>query len=386
MHEKSMHAVSKITVVALLWSIVLVNGAVANAASTTSMSDTMSRLKISTLSNHDIRFVTPTGADASTDTITLTFAAGFTMGSFSVNNVDLAVSASAACTAFPTEKTLAASAGAGTWGVAQAGQVITLTAPTDAAGGEVAAGRCIQIEVGSNATAGAAGATQITNPGSAGSTTVAVAGTFGDTGSMAVGITNDDRVSVTATIDPSITFDIDSGTTQGSDNNGPHTVALGTLSTGTLTTSDQSAINSIFIDLSTNASAGATVTVLGANGGLTSAVASKTIDISGAESTIAAGTEGFGLCVESVTQTAGGTLAAGTQYDSGASASNCTAANGGTPTVGSVETTATQILNTSSATISGGRAEILVKAAIAGTTPAANDYTETLTFIATGTF
>ncbi len=201
--------------------------------------------------------------------------------------------------------------------------------------------------------------------------------------SFAIAITEDDQVTATAAVSPSITFDLDSGTTQNSNNDGPHTVGLGTLAVGTLTTSDQSAINSIFIDLSTNASAGATVSVVSGNatGALTSASTGATIDGAGTEQTIAAGTEGFGICLESVTQTAGATLTKGTSYDAAA----CSAANTGTQTVTSPTTTPSTLLTTSGP-IDTGRAEVLFKAAISPSTPAANDYTGILTFIATGTF
>ncbi|KKL68982.1 hypothetical protein LCGC14_2119560 [marine sediment metagenome] len=59
------------------------------AAAITPASDTMSRLKISTLSNHTIVFTTPTGVDASSDTITVTFPAGFTIGSVAFGDMDL---------------------------------------------------------------------------------------------------------------------------------------------------------------------------------------------------------------------------------------------------------------------------------------------------------
>lgn len=182
------------------------------AAAVTSFDVTLSRVRTSTLANQTIEFVTPTGVNASTDTITLTFAAAFTMGTFAVANVDFAQDDDGGCNGVWTDKTLAASAAAGTWGVAQAGQVITLTAPTDAGATEIPASRCVQIEIGSNATAGAAGTTQITNPSTAASHTVTIGGAFGDTGSAAVGILTDEQVSVTATVDPSITFTVDDTT------------------------------------------------------------------------------------------------------------------------------------------------------------------------------
>ena len=204
--------------------------------------------------------------------------------------------------------------------------------------------------------------------------------------SVAVPINDASTVNVTANVDATLTFDLDVSASQG-DSNGPYVVALGTLSAATLTTSNQSSINSIMVDLDTNASGGAVVTVKGLNQGLLSTAANpdKTIALGSNEETIAAGSEEIGLCVESVASTVG-TLLIGTQYDSGGSVTNCTTTNGGTPTVGKIVNNVQQILNTNSAAMAAGRAEILVKASITATTPAANDYTETLTFIATGTF
>lgn len=247
--------------------------------------------------------------------------------------------------------------------------------------------------------AGTAADGTYTNPASAGSYTVNVSMCDGATasctgnpdtlpshhsGSYAIPISDSDQVTLSATVDPTITFDLDTETTD-QDGDAPYAVDLGTLSSGSVTTSDHSGVESIFIDLDTNATGGAVVTVAGANTGLNSASTSTTITLSSAEEAIVAGSAQIGLCVESVAASSG-TLAAGTQYDSGGSLANCTVSNGGTPTVGRIETTATEIFNTSGAEIAGGRGEVLVKASITGATPIATDYTNTLTFIATGTF
>jgi hypothetical protein len=154
------------------------------AAALTSLTDTISSSVVSTLANHEIKFVTPTGVEANTDTITVTFPAQFTMGVFDVLNVDLAVGNSNNCTtAVFTEKTIAAAAGLSPiWGASQLGQVITFTAPTDSAAGEITADRCVRIRIGSSATEGGAGTTQITNPAIANDYTIAIGGAFGDTG------------------------------------------------------------------------------------------------------------------------------------------------------------------------------------------------------------
>ncbi|MFO0702789.1 MAG: hypothetical protein U0514_02890, partial [Candidatus Andersenbacteria bacterium] len=210
-HQRAIAAVLTLTLVCALLGV----SRVTYAAAATTLSDTLSRLKASTLADHDFRFVTPTGVDASTDTITFTFPAGFTMGTFNVNNVDFAVGSTGNCTtASFTDKTIAASAGSSIWGAAQSGQVITLTAPTNAASGEVTAGRCVQLQEGANATFGASGASQITNPSSTGTARIDVAGTFGDTGSATVVIITDDQVQISATVDQTITFSISANSIQ----------------------------------------------------------------------------------------------------------------------------------------------------------------------------
>lgn len=182
-------------------------GRVAFAATLTQISDFHQSVKISTATNHVITFLTPTGVDASTDTITVTFPAEYTIGTFALANVDLRVGDSGACgTATYTDKTLAVSAAASTWGTAWSGQVLTLTAPTNAASGEITANRCVKVYLGSNATAGGTGTNFITNPSSAGNYAVTVGGTFGDSGTATTVIVNDDTVAVTGTVANTLTM------------------------------------------------------------------------------------------------------------------------------------------------------------------------------------
>jgi hypothetical protein len=94
---------------------------------------------------------------------------------------------------------------------------------------------------------------------------------------------------------------------------------------------------------------------------------------------MADGTENYGLCVISVTQTLG-TLSKASPYNSG----TC-AADSETNDIQALTTSGENIVS-SAAPISGGRAQIAVNAAISGITPAHSDYTDTLTFIATSTF
>jgi hypothetical protein len=181
----------------------------AYAAALSTLSDTQSSVKVSVLSDHIIQFITPTGVVAG-GTTTITFPAGYAMGTFNVNNFDFATSTTGTCTGL-VDGTLAASPSNGTWGVAQVGQVITFTSGT----GVIPANRCIQIKIGSNATFGATGVTQIANPASANTYVIAAtAGAAGspDTGSITVNIISDDTVSVTGTVQQTLTFTISTST------------------------------------------------------------------------------------------------------------------------------------------------------------------------------
>ncbi len=242
--HKHKSRIAKVLTFAIVVMAVGLQTTMAFAASTTSMSDNLSREKISTLSNHEIFFVTPTGLTAG-QTITLSFQSGFTMGSVAFGDVDFATGSTSTCTsATYTEQTLAASPSGATWGVGISGQVLTLTSGT----GTVTANRCVRFRIGTNAVTGGAGTNRITNPSSAASYTVTIGGTFGDAGVIAVPIITDDQVQVTATVDPSITFSISANSigfgtlsasgaryaTTGGGNGSPtvaHTLAVGTNAT-----------------------------------------------------------------------------------------------------------------------------------------------------------
>jgi hypothetical protein len=190
---------TRFAVISLMVASMGINVNSAQAASVTSLSDVMSRLKASTASNHEIKFVTPTGV-ASGQTIILTFSAGFTGVTNIVHgDVDFAEGDSGNCsTANFAEKTLAASPSGTTWGAdGDSSTTVTITSGT----GTVTAGRCVRIKIGTNATSQTTGSNQITNGSTGSNDTVAVSGSFGDTGTLAVDIITDDQVTVTATVD-----------------------------------------------------------------------------------------------------------------------------------------------------------------------------------------
>ena len=290
--------IPKALAVALVITAVGVQSQMVLAASAASMSDNMSRLKASTASNHEIKFVTPTGA-AAASTITFTFSSDFTgVGSIVFGDVDFATGSTNNCTtATYTEQTLAASPSGATWGAAGSGQVVTLTSGS----GTVTADRCVRIRIGTNAVTGTTGVNQITSGAIDDDDTITIGGTFGDTGTISVDIIADDQVVVTATVDPSITFAI-------SDN----TIGFGSLSasddrfaTGD-TLGNSSSTVAHTLSAGTNATSGYVMYMLG--GTLTSGLNTITAPAGPGATTV--GSEQFGLNLTA----SGGTGVVDTQY------------------------------------------------------------------------
>lgn len=246
------------------------------------------------------------------------------------------------------------------------------------------------------------GAGTLSNPTAAASYSILI--THDDEGvttanstTIAVGIADDDQVTVTATVDPSLTFDLDVGTAVDSNSAPTYTVALGTLTAGAVTSSDAGSpeVNMIGMDINTNAGSGVAVTVKSgsATGLCSTSVPGDCIEFN-AGGTIAAGTEDYGICVYQVKSTSSvAAFTAAAAFD----ADSLSAASGGTDTSGTCDfdshntgsgtlSNSAQTIVSTTAGISGGRAEVFVKAAISAVTPAHNDYTDTLTFVATATF
>jgi hypothetical protein len=231
--------------------------------------------------------------------------------------------------------------------------------------------------MGTAATTGGTGsASTITNGPLDDDDTISIAGVFGDTGIITVDIIDDDQVSVTATVNQTLSFDLDTGLTAG-ETGTPYSVPLGTLSSGTVTRSNGTTINQIFADGGTNASGGMNVTVKNLNGANGLASSTTPADkIPSATATMAAGTANYGLCVDSGTITG---FSRSSTYNT-----TCTL-GGATNAVVGLTTTVTDLL-TSTAPVASGHAQIVVNAAINTATPAHTDYTDTLTFIATASF
>lgn len=164
-----------------------------------------------------------------------------------------------------------------------------------------------------------------------------------------------------------LSFDIDVSASN-EETASPYTLSLGSLTAGSVVTSN----SSVWIDLTTNATAGGSVYVYGSSGGLYSATSGHTI--AGVSANLASTGEGFGLRSTSVTQSSGGPLAAESPY------------NGASDNVGTVTTVAQPIYTSTALPITAGRGSFVVKAKAQAVTPAATDYTETLTLVAAGSF
>lgn len=225
-----------------------------------------------------------------------------------------------------------------------------------------------------------------TNPGTAGSKTVAYTSAgYGDlvTGSLAIPIVDSDQVTVTATVTPAITFDIDTAVTD------TESAAAYTVPLGTITTTDSRAsgttdsVNYIWMDLNTNAGSGAVITVDnagGANGLRSNGV--PTDDIGSVTGTIANGTENYGICVTNTSATTGSFTEVAPFNNADCAADDQTPSVGGFDAAGAPQ----NLVTTGGAVISVGRVQVTVAAAVSASTAAHSDYQDTLTFIATGTF
>lgn len=269
--------ISTTTIIAIFF---VTGGAqIAQAAALTALSDTMSSNKINAASSHVIKFTTPTGAEQSSDTITITFPSDFDFTSKTIGTLTLTHGAT---TGLENTETLAASPSTSAWGAVFSGtenRILTLTAPSDGTGAAaMVAGNKVILTYNS---------TNSVNPSSATSYVVSIAGDFGDTGSITVPILTDDQVQVSATVSQSITFTI-------SDNSigfGNLTSANARYATGDASGSD-SETGAHDIVVGTNASGGYTLTMTGAT--LTSG--GNTIDDIGASNAASsAGTEQFGV-------------------------------------------------------------------------------------------
>jgi hypothetical protein len=328
----------------------------ATGGAASSIKDTMSREAISVSSAHVISMTLPVGGLVATDTLTITYP-----GTFGA----LTTTPDVIC------------GGGATPTAGLAGEVLTITAGGTACTGTLTIGSVTPFTA--------------TNPGSAGSYTVTLGGTGSVTGSYAVPIVNNDQVGITATVNPSITFDVGSQASAtacaGTFNSDGGTVALGTLSTASVTSSDD--VNStphICSRLTTNAASGAVVTVASANAALAS-ISKPTDTIASATATpLLPSVSGYGLCAGSAGSDSGKDATTPTGASPSAVAPfnnvNCDSTH---HNIGGL-TLSPQNVWTVSAASQNAFFRLYIKASVSGTVPSHSDYADTLTFVATGTF
>ena len=358
----------------ILWSLGVPSLRFAEAANVTTFSDTLSDSAPSAVSNHTIEFVTPTGLVGG-EIISITFPAGFTgIDGLDFNDLDLSVNGS--------DEDLAAAAATTDWGVNASGPVIDIESGTDTIG----AGATVTIEIGTNATNGATGDTQITNPATSTSYEIEVDVAGNDTGSTRVAIV--DTVTVSASVDTLFTFEV-TGVTSGTlvntaDSTGGDTTAteipFGELLADTASTAAQN------LEVSTNAANGFVVTVQtdqqlsSANGADIDGFRNGNYDatpVAWESPGVTPGNENeyghWGISSSDTTLTAG----LSDLYSGGDS-------------FVSASTTPVEVFRhdgSSDGSVAGeGTAQVIYKVEISALQEAANDYTATLTYVATPVF
>ncbi len=242
----------------------------------TSLSDTMSRLKIDEETNHLIEFTIADDIDASGEDFVVTLE-DFTNSTGTADYTDVDLEDDSA------DLTLAATASATEWGVDfqdVAGDTeITFTHPTSAPVEDIASGSVVTIEIGLNATSGDQ---QLENPSVAATYIIDInVNSGGDTGKIAVAIITDDEVIINTTINPYITFVLTTNTVT--------LTQAGSEPDYTATGYNEGAANTLAA--STNADSGYNISYEGST--LTSG--SNTIDAMAAQAASSTGTEQFGI-------------------------------------------------------------------------------------------
>lgn len=241
------------TIAITLWSFGIIPTSLVDAASITSVSNTLTDTDPSASSNHTISFTTPTGI-ANGQTVTIDFSDGPFTGTSSILATDIDVAAGT------SDFSVAANcAGGDQIGVSFTGAVLTVEFCAGD-GAVIAPNGSTTIEIGTNATFGVAGSNQLVNPAVTDSYAILIAGTQTDAGSTRVVII--DTVEVTASVDTTFTFTVSgvggSQSVNGATTTGSSTataLSFGTLSAGTPSTTAQD------LTVITNASQGFVVTV-----------------------------------------------------------------------------------------------------------------------------
>jgi hypothetical protein len=356
----------------IMWSLGLPVLQFAEAANVTTLSNTLSDSDPGNPSDHLIYFETPTGV-TNGQTITLDFSDGpFVVGSVDFTDIDVQNGA--------TDLTVAADCtGADEIGAAFSGTTLTITFCTGD-GASLAPGASTTIEIGLNADGGNA---QLTNP-TVGSYQIPVTAGV-DTGETRVVIV--DQVTVTATVDTIFTFTV-TGVASG--------VAIGSDTTGTTTTPTAIAFGELIADTATTAAQNLEVSTNAANGFVVTVTADQQLTSSNG-AVIDGYRDGSYDTVPDTWNSPGATPGnpneAGhwglTSSDTTLTAGLTDLYTGGTEFVSASSTPVEVFRHDGPADGSGagvGTAEVLYKIEITALQEAADDYTATLTYVATPVF
>lgn len=170
------------------------------------LSDNLSKLKQNSLSDHNIKFKTNSGASLASSNIVISFPAGFDIGTITFADIDLShglisgLETSESLNNIPTNTD---------WGASFTGQTLTLTHPTDPLVGTIGANEYVVINIGTNASGGV---NQIKN-GPAGNYNLQISGTFGDSGQIPIVIVADDQIASDGDVVESISLVLSSHST-----------------------------------------------------------------------------------------------------------------------------------------------------------------------------
>lgn len=210
--------IATLTAIALvLWAVGAHMFTSAEAANLTYVKDTLSDSNPSTLSNHEFQFQSPSliGANA---TITVAFPNGFNISTssiavgdidFLINNVD--------------ETVVAGAPAAAQWGFTIVGQNFNLVSGSAES---LPANATATIKIGTNA---AGGVNRVTNPSATTSYEFTITANATNTGQTRVAIIN--NVLVTANVDTTLTFTVSGTSTNTTVNGSPTTTSTTTSST-----------------------------------------------------------------------------------------------------------------------------------------------------------
>lgn len=265
----------------------------ANAAALETLSDTLTRLDNSTLSSHDILFTLPAAETLDSDQ-TITY-------DFNEDGSDWAVDGASSVVAdfdFTTVKTSTTEAvildvTVGAPDCTGESGANDIAIGIDDATGVVSVEMCstftssdaastINLEYGTAATDNGSGTNRVTNPAAPGSTVLAIDhASATNTGSLAVPIMTEDQVTVSATVDPTISSTLSSAT-----------CLLGTLSSTSINVCTYS--NTVL----TNAASGFTSTILD-DGNLRNA--SDDVDDAAGDNDVDQGSEEYGVSSDDTT-------------------------------------------------------------------------------------